>query len=176
MSCRLAQLYNRKVKGSRIEIGDRVLLANRKERGKKKLADQWESTIYTVVDMNIEMHTYRIRNTVSGQEKVIHRNLLMLANFLPVEDSSEMSDPASSVPVSESSAPGTDKHENETLCGASESLGTESGSNAPVTVGVGRGPLSDQEPVDSERRTIEWITQLSESVPSLKRMSLTIQL
>ena len=33
---RHAQLYNRKVKGSKIEIGDRVLLANRKERGKKR--------------------------------------------------------------------------------------------------------------------------------------------
>lgn len=28
---RHAQLYNRQVKGSKIEIGDRVLLANRKE-------------------------------------------------------------------------------------------------------------------------------------------------
>ena len=54
---RHAQLYNRKVKGSKIEIGDRVLLANRKERGKKKLADRWESTVYTVVDVNTKTHT-----------------------------------------------------------------------------------------------------------------------
>lgn len=39
---RHAQLYNRKVKGSNINIGDRVLLANRKEMDKKKLTDRWE--------------------------------------------------------------------------------------------------------------------------------------
>ena len=31
---RHAQLYNRKVKGSSINIGDRVLMANKKDRGK----------------------------------------------------------------------------------------------------------------------------------------------
>lgn len=36
--------------------------------------------------MNAEAHTYKIHGTVTGREKVIHRNLLMLANFLPVED------------------------------------------------------------------------------------------
>lgn len=65
---RHAQLYNRKVKGSMIEVGDRVLLANKKDRGKKKLADRWESTIYTVVDMTPETHTYRIRDTLTGKE------------------------------------------------------------------------------------------------------------
>lgn len=164
---RHAQLYNRKVKGSQIQIGDRVLLANRKERGKKKLADRWESTIYTVVDMNSETHTYRIRDTITGQEKVIHRNLLMLANFLPVEDACEMSDLASSVPVTESSAPETDERGCETLCGASVNPDAESDSDSHVIIREGQSSFTDPELVDSERRTIEWITQLSDSVPSL---------
>lgn len=131
---RHAQLYNRKVKGSTINIGDRVLLAKRKDRGKKKLADRWESIIYTVVGVNQQTHTYRIRDTVTGQEKVIHRNLLMLANFLPVEDGHELSDPASTMPASGSSTPEIDsveengvtlfEGESETLCRASESLDT----------------------------------------------------
>lgn len=83
---RHAVLYNRKTKGSNIEVSDRVLLANRAERGKKKVADRWESTVYTVVDKIPDTHTFRIRNTVTGQEKVVHRNLLLLANFLPVTD------------------------------------------------------------------------------------------
>lgn len=178
---RHAQLYNRKVKGTNIDIGDRVLLANRKERGKKKLADRWESTVYTVVDMNPETHTYRIRDTITGREKVIHRNLLMLVNFLPVEDTCEMSDPASSMPATESSAPGTDgvpedgrtlfERESESHSGANESLYSGSDRNSPVTVEVGQGPLIDPEPVDSERRTIEWITQLSS--PSLPEADVT---
>ncbi|KAM7370275.1 hypothetical protein PAMP_011541 [Pampus punctatissimus] len=178
---RHAQLYNRKVKGSNINIGDRVLLANRKDRGKKKLADRWESTIYTVVDMNPETHTYRVCDTVSGQEKVIHRNLLMPVNFLPVEDTCDMSDPASSIPATDSSAPGTEgvredgetlfEGENETLSRASESLGAGSDRNSPVSVEEGQSPLTDPEPVDSERRTIEWITQLS--TPNLSAVDVT---
>jgi len=173
---RHAQLYNRKVKGSYINIGDRVLLANRKERGKKKLADR-----YTVVDMNPETHTYRIRDTVSGHKKVIHRNLLMLANFLPVEDTCNMSDPASSILATEFSASGTDgageggetlfEREIETLCGASESFDAGSDRNSLVTVEEGQFPLTDPEPVDSERRTIDWITQLS--APSLSAVDVT---
>lgn len=178
---RHAQLYNRKVKGSKIEIGDRVLLANRKERGKKKLADRWESNIYTVVDMNTETHTYRICDTITGQERVVHRNLLLLVNFLPVGDTCEMSDPASSIAVTGSSAPGSSdvgetgetlfERESEALCGASEILDTESDRNSPVTVGDGQGPLADPEPVDSEGRTMKWITQLY--VPSLSDVNVT---
>lgn len=41
--------------------------------------------IYTVVSNNPTCHTCHIRNTKSGQQKVVHRNLLLQANFLPVE-------------------------------------------------------------------------------------------
>ena len=37
-----ARVYNRQVKGGQIVCGDRVLLANKGERGRKKLADKWE--------------------------------------------------------------------------------------------------------------------------------------
>ncbi|XP_048109735.1 uncharacterized protein LOC125301405 [Alosa alosa] len=82
---RQTRLYNRKVKGATIEIGDRVLVANKKERGKRKVADRWEPTVYTVMDKNAKTHTYKIQNTVTGSERVVHRNLLMLVNFLPVQ-------------------------------------------------------------------------------------------
>lgn len=170
---RHAELYNRRVKGPNIDVGDRVLLANRKERGKKKLADRWESTIYTVVDINPVTHTYRIRDTVTGQEKVVHRNLLMLANFLPVEATCDVSDPASSMSATESSTPATDdvreegevscEREDETLCRDSDCVAGGSDRNSPED---GRSPLIDSEPVDSERRTITWITQLSAPDPT----------
>lgn len=167
---RHAQLYNRRVKGSNLNIGDRVLLANRKERGKKKLADRWDSTVYTVVDVNTETHTYRIRDTITGREKVVHRNLLMLVNFLPVGDTCDISDLASSLLGTGSSVSGHDGGEaeetssgrgRESLSVASESFDTEGDSESPVTVTDGQGPLTDAVPVDSESRTIEWITQLS---------------
>ncbi|MGL4601957.1 MAG: hypothetical protein ACRCVE_10885, partial [Plesiomonas sp.] len=86
------------------------LLANKGERGRKKLADKWEATPYTVVALNPQCHTYRIRNTHTGQEKTVHRNLLLQANFLPIEveevepsfsDSSEPADNCSGVALSD---------------------------------------------------------------------------
>lgn len=82
---RQADLYNRRTKGTDIEEGDRVLLANRCGRGRRKLADRWESTLYTVISKDSKCHTYRIRHPSTGQEKIVHRNLLLQANFLPVE-------------------------------------------------------------------------------------------
>lgn len=91
-----ADFYNRKSKGQSVEVGDRVLLANKGERGKKKLADRWESTVFLVVSKNAALHTYRIQNTSTGVVKTVHRNLIMPVNFLPLptcnESDEQMSD------------------------------------------------------------------------------------
>ncbi len=81
-----ARMYNRRNKGGNIEVGDRVLLANKSERGKRKLSDKWDSVVYTVVDRDPKTHIYRIKHPLSGQLKVVHRNLLLCVNFLPVCD------------------------------------------------------------------------------------------
>lgn len=83
---RQTELYNRRVKGCDIEEGDRVLLANKGERGRRKLADKWESVPYVVVSKDPRCHTYRVKNISTGQEKVVHRNLMLQANFLPLEE------------------------------------------------------------------------------------------
>lgn len=69
-----------------MEVGDLVLLANKGERGKRKLADRWENAVYIVVDKNDGSHTFRIRHSVSGQVKLVHRNLIMPVNFLPLPE------------------------------------------------------------------------------------------
>ncbi|KAK9519953.1 hypothetical protein VZT92_022644 [Zoarces viviparus] len=86
---RQTDLYNRKLKGAPVDVGDRVLLANKGERGRRKLADRWERNIYTVVAKQENTHTFRIRNCATGQEKVVHRNLIMPVNFLPLPTESE---------------------------------------------------------------------------------------
>lgn len=85
---RQAEFYNRRTKGKLIAVGDRVLVSNKRERGKRKTADRWESTVYTVASINASTHTYRIRHPETGQERVVHRNLLMLVNFLPIDEDS----------------------------------------------------------------------------------------
>lgn len=143
-------LYNRRVKGSIIEKGDQVLLANKKERGKKKLADRWESTIYTVLDVNHKTHTYKISDNGSGKVKVVHRNLIMPVNFLPVElsDASDnVSTLASGCSIQSVDGTGSDR---------------DSERDAMLEPFAESDPVSASEPVDTETRTVEWVTQLTE--------------
>lgn len=65
----------RKVTGTCLNVGDRVLLSNKGKGGKKKLADKWEPTVYTVVDSNPQTHIYRLED--NGKTKVVHRNLIL---------------------------------------------------------------------------------------------------
>lgn len=55
---RQAVIYTRRIKGTSIELGDRVLLANKAERGRRKLADRWEDIVYTVIECNPKTLTY----------------------------------------------------------------------------------------------------------------------
>lgn len=81
---RHTDLYNRKLKGAPVDVGDRVLLANKGERGKRKLSDRWESSLYIVIGKNSETNTFKIENSSTGQVKTVHRNLIMPVNFLPL--------------------------------------------------------------------------------------------
>ena len=132
---RQAALYNRKFKGAAVEVGDRVLLANKGERGKRKLADRWDSHLYTVVETNMNTHTFRIRNCATNQEKVVHRNLIMPVNFLPIPSGSDDGSCVSDL----------------TTGAASDSLPDGN---------VGSVGLPDYEPED---RTVSWVSQLSDS-------------
>ncbi|KAL4008609.1 hypothetical protein ACER0C_002461 [Sarotherodon galilaeus] len=82
---RQAKNYDRKAKGAPLSVGDRVLLANRGERGKRKIADKWESTVFEVASVKPDINVYHIRDPVSLREKVVHRNLLLPVSFLPAE-------------------------------------------------------------------------------------------
>ena len=80
-----AQQYNKRVKGTYLSVGDRVLVANKGERGKRKLADKWEDGVYTVIGVNSSLHVYKIKD-VTGRTRTVHRNLLLEVNFLPVPE------------------------------------------------------------------------------------------
>lgn len=59
------------------------MVANKSERGKRKLADKWEDGVFTLVDVNPDIHVYKIKDA-TGRRKVVHRNLLLEVNFLPI--------------------------------------------------------------------------------------------
>ncbi|XP_034556036.1 uncharacterized protein LOC117824609 [Notolabrus celidotus] len=76
--------YNKRTRGLPLSLGDQVLVANKGVRGKKKLSDKWNPLVYTVVDSKPALHIYRIRDR-DGRERVVHRNLLLQVNFLPLD-------------------------------------------------------------------------------------------
>ncbi len=65
-----AKVYNRKAKGHKTVEGDQVLLANKGEKGCRTLADKWESVPYVVISRDLKCHTYWIKNTSTGQERL----------------------------------------------------------------------------------------------------------
>lgn len=78
--------YNKRSKGAPLEVGDRVLLANKKERGKGKLADVWNSAVHVVTWKDPSLPIYRVENPTTKNSKVVHRNFLLPVNFLPLEE------------------------------------------------------------------------------------------
>ncbi|XP_041955682.1 uncharacterized protein LOC121714730 [Alosa sapidissima] len=78
-----ADQYNKRVKGLALSIGDRVLVANKGCRGKRKLADRWEHDVYIVVASKPSLHIYKVQDS-EGNTRVLHRNLLLPVNFLPL--------------------------------------------------------------------------------------------
>ncbi|RXN22068.1 ephrin type-B receptor 2-like protein [Labeo rohita] len=76
-----AQGYNKR---THFNVGDRVLIANKGERGRRKLADKWEATVYVVINQNPQTHTYVVQDE-KGARRVVHRNLLLDISFLPVQ-------------------------------------------------------------------------------------------
>ncbi|XP_067351030.1 uncharacterized protein [Channa argus] len=75
--------FDMRVRESTLEIGDRVLVRNLRLRGKHKLADRWESTVYIVQKRAGDLPVYTV--CPEGQEgpvRTLHRDLLLSIGFL----------------------------------------------------------------------------------------------
>ena len=78
--------YDKRVRGSTISVGDRVLVRNVSIRGKHKLANIWEDPVYVVLEQpNLEIPVFVVlREDKKGVKRTLHRNLLLPVNFLPL--------------------------------------------------------------------------------------------
>ncbi|MCG8113144.1 MAG: DDE-type integrase/transposase/recombinase, partial [Candidatus Thiodiazotropha taylori] len=91
-AARHKHLYDSKVRESTLDVGDRVLIRNVGLKGKQKLADKWAKDPYIVVnqpDASIPVFVVR-KESGSGREKTLHRNMLLPFSFIP--NSSEIKD------------------------------------------------------------------------------------
>lgn len=79
--------YDRRVRGSSLQIGDHVLVRNLSIRGKHKLADKWEDRVHQVIDQPDQNIPVYIVSPVDNkqQRRTLHRNLLLPIDTLPIE-------------------------------------------------------------------------------------------
>ena len=80
--------YDKKVKSTTFQPGDRVLIRNVKERGGPgKLRSYWEDEIYKIVcQKSDEIPVYDvIPESGEGKTRTLHRNMLFPCSYLPVE-------------------------------------------------------------------------------------------
>ena len=101
--------YDRKVRFSSLQPGDRVLVRNLSERGGPgKLRSHWEQEVHLIVQQKGDLPVYEVTpEGRKGRSRILHRNLLLPCDFLQ----SDLSKPVSqrsqerrrSVPASQGS-------------------------------------------------------------------------
>ena len=79
--------YDKKVKEAEILPGDHVLIKNVRDKGGTgKLKAFWETSLFVVIKKDEKLPVYTMENlNKRGDKRIVHRNLLMKANDLPVE-------------------------------------------------------------------------------------------
>lgn len=75
------QMYDTKVRGANISIGDKVFVRILAFDGKHKLSDKWEEEPYTVTTQpNTDIPVYTVRK--ENGTRTLHRNLLLPFGFI----------------------------------------------------------------------------------------------
>jgi hypothetical protein len=112
--------YDRKVRGAAAQVGDRVLVRNVGLRGKQKLANKWEDHIYRVKEQpSKDFPVFSVkREDGLGRTRVLHRNMILPVNYLPVapltikrQKNKRAKQPEADVPRPESSSSQSEEEE-----------------------------------------------------------------
>ena len=70
--------YDKKVKGTQLEIDDLVLVKRVAWKGRHKIQNKWEPEEYVAVEQpNKSIPVYKVKSVGNGKERVLHRNMLL---------------------------------------------------------------------------------------------------
>jgi hypothetical protein len=92
--------YDRRVRGNKLECGDRVLVRKTKfQEGKHKLANRWEDKVYTVIKQLEGIPVFELKPEKGpGRSRRLHRN-----NILPISSKKDKANQPKSSSSSDSS-------------------------------------------------------------------------
>ena len=95
------KLYDSRIRGAMIQVGDRVLVRALAFDGKHKLADRWEEDVYIVHSQpNAHVPVFMVEKEKGhGKARTLHRNLLLPIGSLPLPDTDPKKTTKSSDPV-----------------------------------------------------------------------------
>ena len=79
--------YDRKVRFSSLQPGDRVLVRNLSERGRPgKLRSYWEQEVHLIVEQKGDLPVFEVTpEGRKGKSRMLHRNLLLPCDFLQTD-------------------------------------------------------------------------------------------
>lgn len=90
------QRFDKRVRETKLEVGDQVLVRNLRIRNKHKLADKWESVAYRVLERMGDLPVYKVQPVgEDGPTRVLHRDLLLPCGQLSDDDD----EPAAPEPI-----------------------------------------------------------------------------
>ena len=82
--------YDKKVKGSQLQIDGLVLVKRVAWKGRHKIQNKWEPSKYVVVEQtNLKGPVYKVKSLEDNKERVLHRNMLLPLGikFIPEDES-----------------------------------------------------------------------------------------
>lgn len=79
MAAKNKTIYDQKVRHTRLDVGDKVLIRKVGVKGTNKLSDRWDEEIYIVLSIpNPDIPVYRVQQeNKKGPIKTLHRNMLL---------------------------------------------------------------------------------------------------
>ena len=70
--------YDKKVKGSRLQIDDLVLVKRIVWKGRHKIQNKWEPEEYVVLEQpNKSISVYKVKSIANSKERILHRNMVL---------------------------------------------------------------------------------------------------